>query len=203
MSARPDHPLDRPVWSALASRQRALALGGGLARRFDPVFGPFAAAADDSPEALDALAELIPPGGRVILLQANGRLPPRGAAIERTAAALQMVATAFRPADRGIMVERLGDFFGVRERGRLVAMAGERMKPEGFTEVSAVCVHPEHRGRGYAAQLASRVTSRILERGEAAFLHVYAVNAGAIALYEALGFAVRREVTMTALARPE
>ena len=84
--------------------------------------------------------------------------------------------------------------------GRLVAMAGERMKPDGFTEVSGVCTHPDHRGRGYAGALMRLVAGRILDRGETAFLHAYASNTGAIALYESLGFGLRRQVLMTRLA---
>lgn len=92
---------------------------------------------------------------------------------------------------------QLGDFFGVRAEGRLVAMAGERLKPEGHTEVSGVCAHPDHRGRGYAGALMRRVAGRILDRGETPFLHAYASNAGAIALYERFGFRRRRTVWMT------
>jgi len=78
-------------------------------------------------------------------------------------------------------------------------MAGERMKPDGYTEVSGVCTHPDHRGRGYARALMRHVAQRILDRGEQPFLHAYASNRGAIALYESLGFTVLREVLMTRL----
>jgi predicted GNAT family acetyltransferase len=75
------------------------------------------------------------------------------------------------------------------------------MKPPGATEVSGVCTHPAHRGRGYAGGLMREVTRRILARGELAFLHVYASNTGAIALYQSLGFTLRREMTMMLLER--
>jgi predicted GNAT family acetyltransferase len=81
-------------------------------------------------------------------------------------------------------------------------MAGERMRPTGFTEVSGVCTHPDHRGRGYAGALMRVVTQRILERGEQAFLHVYAAHTATIALYETLGFRVRTTVTYTVLDGP-
>ena len=90
----------------------------------------------------------------------------------------------------------LGDFVGVKENGRLVAMAGERMKPEGFTELSGVCVHPDHRGHGYAAGLMSVIAEGILARGETPFLHVFDHNAPAIAVYEALGYRLRRAMRM-------
>jgi predicted GNAT family acetyltransferase len=88
----------------------------------------------------------------------------------------------------------------VKVGGRLVAMAGERMKPQGFTEVSGVCTHPDHRGHGYAAALTALVAERIRARGETPFLHVFPHNAGAISVYRRLGFAFRREVTVTVLA---
>ena len=73
------------------------------------------------------------------------------------------------------------------------------MKPDGFTEVSGVCTHPDHRGLGYAGALMRLVATRILDRGETPFLHAYASNGGAIALYESLGFTLRREVLLTRL----
>jgi len=95
----------------------------------------------------------------------------------------------------------LGGFLGVRdlETGALVAMAGERMRPDGHAEVSGVSTHPEHRGRGLAAALSSAVSRRILDRGERPFLHVYARNAVAIRLYERLGFVHRTEVEFVLL----
>jgi predicted GNAT family acetyltransferase len=93
----------------------------------------------------------------------------------------------------------MGRFIGVKQDGRLVAMAGERMQPTGFTEVSGVCTHPDARGRGLGGALTRIVASAILARGESPFLHVYATNTGAIGLYEILGFTLRREMTMTVL----
>ena len=80
-------------------------------------------------------------------------------------------------------------------------MAGERMKPEGFSEVSGVCTHPDYRGHGYAAALSAIVTRRILARGETPFLHAYAANAIALRLYQTLGFEFRREMAVTILRR--
>jgi predicted GNAT family acetyltransferase len=222
------HTLDRPVWGALEGWQAGLSVGNHLARRFAPGFGPFAATRDDRPEALDALHELVAPGEQLILLQADESAVPRGAMVERRSAGVQMVLKALKPAGGRAAIERLGPadvpemralahltkpgpfearthelgaFYGIRDRGRLIAMAGERMKLNGFVEVSAVCTHPDYRGQGYAAQLTSIVSSQIVERGETAFLHAYATNTPAIALYEALGFAVRREMIVTVLAR--
>jgi predicted GNAT family acetyltransferase len=225
----PHHPLDRPVWSALTSRQAPLALGDARALRFDPDYALFAAAADESAEATQALAALnVSPNGMGLVEAGDMPLPP-GAVVRASAACVQMVAAsltgggktvAFEPlgeADAAEMLalatltvpgpffektHRLGDFIGVRQDGRLVAIAGERMKPDGFTEVSGVCTHPDHRGRGYAGALMRVVTQRILERGEQAFLHAYAANTATIALYETLGFRVRTKITYTVLDGP-
>lgn len=110
------------------------------------------------------------------------------------------LATLTRPGPfrRGTL--RLGGFIGVRREGRLIAMAGERMKVEGYSELSGVCTHPDFRGEGLAGALSRAVVSRILERGERAFLHAYAEHTATVAFYESLGFAVRARMTYTVLA---
>ncbi len=95
----------------------------------------------------------------------------------------------------------LRDFVGVKRNGKLVAMAGERMKPEGFTEVSGICTAPGYRGQGYASALSRLVTGGILVNGETPFLHVHAHNTAAITLYQALGFSLSREMHMRVLTR--
>lgn len=221
------HPLDRPVWSCLTTRQRPLARGDGGALRLDPAYGIFAAAADGSAASLAALGRLNPPDGGLALLEAGEPPLPPGVDAARRSAGVQMIAEAIAPGGTAADIEpltdadapamlalarltepgpfferthQLGDFVGVKQDGRLIAMAGERMKPEGFTEVSGVCTHPEHRGRGYAGALMRVVADRILARGEIPFLHAYADNTGAIVLYETLGFRLRADVTMTLLA---
>ena len=222
------HPLDRPVWNALISRWAPMARGDPRAWRVDPAIGPFAAAAEPSPESLAALAQLVPDDGELWIVEAEPMPAPPGVTVDRQRELHQMVAADVAPptasfeigpltaadapemfalatlTEPGPWVSRtheLGGFVGVKVDGRLVAMAGERMKPTGFTEVSGVCTQPDHRGRGYAAQLMRAVATRILARGETPFLHVYPSNTGAIALYEALGFRLRRPVTMTVLTR--
>ncbi len=88
----------------------------------------------------------------------------------------------------------MGRFIGSRIGGRLAAMAGERFRPAGYTEVSGVCTHPDFRGRGLARALSAAVAARIQARGETPFLHAWETNRAAINLYEALGF--RRRVDM-------
>ncbi len=193
-------------------------------------FGLFAAAADGSPESLTALAALVPERGAVALVEAE-LFPPVPGTVSEQRRVWQMtaerltdfassppafeiepltnddgpemlaLATLTEPGPFFARTHELGDFVGVKREGRLAAMAGERLRPTGFTEVSGVCTHPDHRGHGYAAVLTRRVTQAILDRGEQPFLHVYAHNTGAIAVYEKLGFSLRREMAMTVLTR--
>ena len=96
-----------------------------------------------------------------------------------------------KPGPFGTRTHELGYYVGIRQEGKLVAMAGERLKVPGYTEVSAVCTHPDYLGRGYAGALMNEVMRGIRARGETPFLHVRADNARAIALYERLGFRIR------------
>jgi predicted GNAT family acetyltransferase len=93
-----------------------------------------------------------------------------------------------KPGPFGPRTHEFGRYCGIRIEGKLVAMAGERLKVPGYTEVSAVCTHPEHSGKGYAAVLMSEVMSGIRQRGEIAFLHVRQDNLRAIEIYRRLGF---------------
>jgi predicted GNAT family acetyltransferase len=223
------HVLDRPVWNALTSRQAALAEGDARAWRLAEDYGVFVAAADASAGSAAAVRALIPEGGELWTIEAEAMPVPAGTRVTKEALLHQMVAGALTPAPPPAFeivplgdaeaqemfvlarltepgpynagTHRLGDFVGVKAGGRLVAMAGERMRPRGFTEVSGVCTHPEFRGRGYAGALMRQVTAAVLARGETAFLHSYASNAGAIALYESLGFRFRSEIIATVLAR--
>src|SRR6202035_1729088 len=88
-----------------------------------------------------------------------------------------------KPGPFTLRSHELGTFLGIRIDGQLVAMAGERMKPANYTEITAVCVHPDHRGRGYAQALLAAVARQVSARGEIPFLHVFSNNDGAIALY--------------------
>jgi predicted GNAT family acetyltransferase len=227
---RADQLLDRPIWSALTTRQAAFALGDARAVRMAPDYGMFAATPDVSPSSLEALAALAPASGALFLMEA-AQFPPIPGLTAAVQPVWQMVAGDLAPAaqprfdivplseaDAPQMLalttltepgpfftrtHQLGDFVGVKHEGRLVAMAGERLRPPGFTEVSGVCTHPDHRGRGYAAGLMRQVAQRIAGRGETPILHVLPRNTAAIALYRALGFELRREVTLTVLSRGE
>ncbi|HVT97884.1 MAG TPA: GNAT family N-acetyltransferase, partial [Acidobacteriaceae bacterium] len=117
------------------------------------------------------------------------------------AGAMVELATLTEPGPFRLRTHELGTFFGIFADGRLVAMAGKRMHVPGYVEVSAVCTHPEARGRGYARLLMSCVMEEIVAAGKTPFLHSLASNAGAIRVYEDLGFRVRRGLAFAAVAR--
>jgi ribosomal protein S18 acetylase RimI-like enzyme len=222
------HLLDRPVWCSLNSGWAELAEGNGLARRLSPDYGPFGASAGASEAELASLAALIPEKGELWLVEREGAALPAGANVRRRGVLAQMLMDGFRPKHRPVgaidltdadapemqalaamtkpgpfarLTHRLGEFVGVRHEGRLVAMAGERMRTNGYCEVSGVCTHPDVQGRGLAGALMSIVCDRILGRGEIPFLHSYAHNARAISLYESLGFRHREIIHLTVLTR--
>lgn len=224
------HPLDRPVWASLSTHHVPLSEGGSLARRFEREVNVFASARDDSEAALRELAELVWPGERVFVLQVPPIAVPPGLVVVKQAQGVQMVAarslageadhadiTALTPEDAPDMLalarltepgpflartHLMGEFIGVREGGRLLGMAGERMRFPGHTEVSGVCTHPDARGRGFARKLSAAVAARIQARGDRPFLHAWTTNRAAISLYESLGFAQRAEVHVAVLERP-
>lgn len=106
-----------------------------------------------------------------------------------------------KPGPFSARTHELGTFLGIRIDGKLVAMAGERMKPANYTEITAVCVHPSHRGRGYGQALLGAISRQILARGELPFLHVFSSNTSAIALYRRQGMEIRRRFYVTVLDR--
>ena len=222
--------LTRPVRNCLTGRQAHLAVARGAAVRIDPRYGPFAAARDRSEEAQAALAATLNgPDDEIWLVEAGEWPVPPGTQILRSAILLQMVAEhpqpplpgedaplalgeadaaemaalahATEPGPWGELTQRYGQFYGLRENGRLMAMAGERMLPApGLAELSGVCTWPEFRRRGLAARLIRHVMAAQIARGDTPYLHVYAANSGAIRIYEALGFRATREMVATVLA---
>lgn len=224
-------PLDRPVWSSLTATHVDLSIGDALARRYVPGINLFASPRDESDEALDRLASLVGPGDRIILLQVPDIRVPRGLVAPMMATGVQMVAADPVAAESGAeqvvplgeadademlalatLTEpgpflrntyQMGRFFGIRIDGRLAAMAGERFRFAGYTEVSGVCTHPDFRGRGLARCLSRHVAARIAARGETAILHAWKKNIPAITLYETLGFKLRCDVNFALLARQD
>jgi predicted GNAT family acetyltransferase len=140
---------------------------------------------------------------------ANGGLPAPGAIAEpailelgqQDSAEMVELATLTKPGPFASRTHELGTYLGIRRDGKLVAMAGERLKLPGHTEVSAVCTHPEHTGHGYAGILMTEVMRRIVARGETPLLHVREDNVRAIGLYERLGFRTRVRLYLALLRR--
>lgn len=211
-----NHPLDRPALSALTTRQAHLAVVDGPAIRFDPAWALFAAVRGGEPD-WSTLQRLARATGPIALFEADAPEPPGFELIDHIPC-LQMICNALIPGGREVGFEDLtdadgpemlalatltrpgpflekthllGPFVGVRREGRLVAMAGERLSLDGHGEVSGVCTHPDWRGQGLAGALMRVVTTRILQRGETAFLHARAAHVDTIAFYETLGFGGR------------
>jgi ribosomal protein S18 acetylase RimI-like enzyme len=222
----PPHVLDDPIRAALLGPHAHLAERRGRVLRYPVDVSPFLAFPHDPDDAdWRDLAELAGPGATIAL--AGVAVPP-GWEVVFEVAGVQMVddgvvtapdpeAVVLGPADVPEMLAlvertrpgpflpgtvRMGTYLGLRQRGRLVAMAGERLHPPGWTEISAVCTDPEHRGRGLATRLVRAVAAGIRERGETPFLHTAATNATAIRLYESLGFRLRRTTTFGAVRVP-
>jgi len=222
-------PLDRPIWNALTSEQAGLAVARGAAVRIDPEYGPFAAARDLGDEAQAALlATLRGPDDRIGVVERAAWPAPAGTRVlgggdlvqmvfagsapegpddpriellgERDAAEMAALAYATEPGPWSSKTHRYGNYYGIRISGRLAAMAGERLRLPGLAELSGVSTWPELRAQGLAAALVRRAVNGFLARGDRPFLHCYAANVGAVALYEKLGFAVRAEMTFTILA---
>ncbi|MFJ4713846.1 GNAT family N-acetyltransferase [Streptomyces sp. NPDC088785] len=221
------HPLDNAVWAALAGPHAHLAERVGRAARYPADVYAYAALADPSdPAAWTDLHTLVGPGNTVRIKGVE--TVPAGWEVVGGGRGVQLVDTALRaePAPRAVrlgpddvpdmldLVARtrpgpflrrtvaLGTYLGIRHRGRLVAMAGERLRPPGWTEISAVCTDPEHRGRGLAGLLVRAVAAGIRDRGDTPLLHAAATNTQAIRLYEAMGFTLRRRTRILLLRAP-
>jgi predicted GNAT family acetyltransferase len=208
--------LDNPIWSALTTDQSYLAQGGSLAKRFPRDVVSFAAMPDQSVPAYQALEEILEGDVAALfldsapVLSANWSMVASGEVYQMVCEAppaaqpnlsLRKLSEADIPemlalttlTEPGPFLPRtieLGAYFGIHESGSLVAMAGERLRLTGYTEVSAVCTHPDYRRRGYGNALMSVVMTGIMTRGETPFLHVRTGNP-AQSLYQKLGFRVR------------
>jgi ribosomal protein S18 acetylase RimI-like enzyme len=218
------HPLDSATWASLTGAHARFALGDGLARRYRPDVSPFAAVASiDDERAWRDLRDLYADGEVAALAGPTGftRTVRPGWVLDGVVPGVQLVSTdALRsaPADDAFVLGpddaaeatdlvartepgpfrprtyELGTYLGLRRHGHLVALAGERLHPAGWTEISAVCTDPAYRRQGLASTLVRAVADLVRTRGETPFLHTSAVNTRAVDLYLAMGFVLRREV---------
>lgn len=212
-------PLDNPVWHALSGplARFSESAGQGEGGRFLPEVSVFAGAEEIEPGTWEAHAKLAGPGGAVIFFRDRVPVPPEGWAELFRIPTLQMVAGDLPPVPPISAIElsekdvpemldltqltepgpflarthELGRYLGVRPQGQLLAMAGERFRVAGWTEISAVCTHPSAQRRGLGSALTLAVASQIRARGEEAFLHVVESNENAVRLYQSIGFTLR------------
>jgi predicted GNAT family acetyltransferase len=220
------HPLDHPIWTALTTRHRALAEGGDQARRYPTAITPFADMAEISPRGFASLGAMMLGSEIAVLFTPDVVTAPAEFKVVLAETGEQMIGTPAevpagdvdiltlgvadvpdmlaltaltKPGPFNPRTHELGTFLGIRVGGELVAMVGERMKPADYTEITAVCVHPSHRGHGYGQILLSAISRQIVARGEIPFLHVFTSNTSAIALYCRQGMEIRRRLHVTVL----
>jgi ribosomal protein S18 acetylase RimI-like enzyme len=220
--------LDHAAWSALTGPHRHFAEVHGQAARYPIDVSPFVGVAPDHDHQVWAdLAALAGPGGVVPLTRDLGP-PPAGWERVGGGQGVQMIGPALEvavdpdlielePADVPDILQlidrtrpgpflprtiELGHYLGLRVDGRLVAMAGERLHPPGWTEISAVCTDAALRGQGLGTRLVRAIGAGIKRRGETPFLHAAATNTNAIRLYEQLGFVLRRRAVFQAVRAP-
>jgi ribosomal protein S18 acetylase RimI-like enzyme len=220
-----DNLLDNPSWSALTTAQAQFAQGGPGAKRYLPGILPFAAFSSEGPAS--ELDPFIAPGETFYIIGSLPALPANWT-VEGGLPCAQLLAPEnlhcmpqptediilLKDSDKADMyalinhiqpgyylpdTPQLGDYCGIRRDGRLVAMTGERMRLTGFSELSAICTHPDHTGHGYAQQLIAWLCRRQHAAGITPFLHVSLANERALRLYIHLGFRHRREIVFTRL----
>jgi GNAT superfamily N-acetyltransferase len=223
-------PLDNIIWHALTTSQAHFAEGSGAARRFHPSIGPLTGVSAPDVEGFAALAHLMGPREPAALFLKAAVEPPPNFKVLRAIPLLQMLHDGARPpapkhehttltaADVPEMIAlarltepgpfeqrtiELGGYIGIRKNSLLASMAGERLRIPGYTEVSAVCTHPDHLGHGYAASLMTEIIHRLLDRGDVPFLHSRHDNERAIALYERLGFQKHAMLHLLVVAREQ
>lgn len=229
-SALLDNPIWNSLTTSHASLAIGAHTGHGLARRYPADIGPLSAFKEPTAEAYTDLAAIVPEGDVAILFLENQPAIPQGWQFLRGGTLVQMVCPAvpaqpplteaivpMEAADYPEMLAltaltepgpfrdrtaQLGGYLGIRVDGRLAAMAGLRLAPAGFAEVSAVCTHPDFRGRGYAQALVAAVARNIHAEGRMPFLTSFEDNTGAIRVYQQVGFVHRRTFQLAVLKPP-
>ncbi len=194
-------------------------------------FAAIVASSDETAAAWQALHRLLEPGEQLSLFARSAIDVPQEFAVERAGLLQQMMvvrdpggpvdttgivrlgradaadmfdlAERTKPGPFRTRTQETGQYIGIREGGRLIAMAGERMQLDDYVEISAVCVDDAHRGKGFANRLIRVLQHDIAQRGQTPFLHVFDHNRVAIALYERLGFAIRQSFYLTKVTRLE
>jgi ribosomal protein S18 acetylase RimI-like enzyme len=220
--------LDNPIWSSLTSVFARFAEGSGKARRFPPAVTSLAAVSEETREAFADLANTLSPGERCgLFLNLNHEVPesfdlffkselfqmeckkllsfPAIDFLELSkedVPDMVQLAKMTEPGPFGTRTIEMENYIGMRNQaGELIAMTGQRCQSNTFIEISAVCVHPDYRGKGLAKALVSEVCQRILAANKTPCLHVLPSNESAIKSYRALGFEVRRSFHLLSIKR--
>jgi ribosomal protein S18 acetylase RimI-like enzyme len=214
------HLLHNPVFNALSSGDKQFNLGSDVVKFFDEQVSPFVGFEESNTYGFASLYELLPPGRKILYAIPTPITYPEGWQVQHDIKGLQFIyeggpiiknefenvmplteihinemvelAALTKPGPFGTCTINFGYYHGVFDEGKLVAMTGQRLHIENYTEISAVCTHPEHTGKGYANTLINHQLQLILQQGQQPFLHVKEDNERAIALYKRLGFTVSR-----------
>lgn len=214
------HLLHNPVYHALLSGDRHLSCGTDNVKYFAEEVSPFAGFEEGYAKGFAELYEQLPAGRKILYAIPSFITEPAGWQFQQQIEGLQFVftgnitSTNKNPAivplldihvEQMIQLARLtkpgpfgqrtidfGFYHGIFEKDKLVAMTGQRLHVGNCTEISAVCTHPDHTGKGYAYALIEHQLQIILEQGQQPFLHVRADNERAIALYQRMGFTISR-----------
>lgn len=208
--------LDNPVYNALLSGDSHFNIGNNKTVFFDEEVSPFAGFDNENKNGFEELRDLLPQGRKILYANSNRITIPTGWKLLAEIAGLQFVLYNYVPQEQYLMepvslekenVEEMinltaltkpgpfnqrtiefGQYFGIFQDNRLAAMTGERMHISNYTEVSAVCTHPDYLGKGFAGTLLHHQINLILKTGQTPFLHVRADNVRAIELYKRIGF---------------
>lgn len=220
MTTSEENKLDNPVWYSLSENHKEFVIEYDQTKFYDPNYGPFGGFSDlkntaigykeyaalidnffvvgDKPEidgTLKIAKELV---CLQMVIKEKIPLPLESQIIKLTAEHNEILCDLVNLVQPGYFKNKtrlLGDYYGIFKDNALIAITGERMKMNAFTEVSAIITHPDHTGKGYAKQLITHVVNAIFDQGKIPFLHVAEYNTGAIALYEKLGFITRRKMS--------
>jgi ribosomal protein S18 acetylase RimI-like enzyme len=214
------HVLHNPVFNALSSGDKHVSLGTDAVKYFDESVSPFVGFEESYTKGFADLYELLPLGRRILYAIPSPITSPNGWQVQHDIPGLQFVyegngdikkefdevkplgethidemvhlAALTKPGPFGKGTINFGHYHGIFENNKLVAMTGQRLHVQNYTEISAVCTHPDHTGKGYANTLMQHQLQLILQPGQQPFLHVREDNERAIALYKRLGFTVSR-----------